>query len=145
MVDGPTKDRQPSAPVQGEPAAVLELMLLAATLLFVNGQTTERTIETTVRLAGALGFRGDLLPRWGELTATIDDGSGSRAATVAANPVGVDMGKVAAATGVIDQLCDGSIDTDDGARRRWRRSGAGRRSRSCASRRWPRPVPLRSA
>jgi hypothetical protein len=31
-------------------------MLLAATLLFVNGQTTARTIEATVRLAGALGF-----------------------------------------------------------------------------------------
>ena len=91
---------------------MLDLILLAATLLFVNGQTTERTIETTVRLAGLLGFRANLLPRWGELTAIIDGGDGSRAKTVVANPLGVDMGKVAAAMGVIDQLCDGRIDTE---------------------------------
>jgi len=110
--DGLTTDRQRSAPVQGEPAPALDLMLLAATLLFVNGQTTERTIKATVQLAGALSFRAGLLPRWGELSATIDGGSGLRPETVAANPVSVDMGKVAAAMGVIDQLCDGRIDTE---------------------------------
>jgi uncharacterized membrane protein YjjP (DUF1212 family) len=65
-----------------------------------------------MRLGGVLGFRAGLLPRWGELTATLDDRGGSRAETVVANPVGVDMGKVAAAVGVIDQLCDGHIDTE---------------------------------
>jgi len=98
--------------VQGDATSVLDLMLLAATLLFANGQTTERTIESTERLAGVLGFRVVLLPRWGELTATIDGGDGVRCETVVANPVGVDMGKVAAAVGVIDQLCDGRIDTE---------------------------------
>src|SRR5208282_530331 len=63
-------------------------------------------------LAGALSFRAGLLPRWGELSATIDGGSGLRPKTVAANPVSVDMGKVAATIGVIDQLCDGRIDTE---------------------------------
>jgi uncharacterized membrane protein YjjP (DUF1212 family) len=96
--------------VQDEPAPSLDLMLRAATLLFVNGQTTERTIESTLRLASKVGIRASLLPRWGELTVTIDGGIGSRAATVAANPLSVDMGKVAAATGVIDQLCDSPID-----------------------------------
>jgi uncharacterized membrane protein YjjP (DUF1212 family) len=107
-----TIDPERSAPTQGEPAEVLDLMLRTATLLFANGQTTERTIEATVRLAGALGFRADLLPRWGELTATINGGSGSRAATVAVNPLGVDMGKVAATVDVVDQLCDGRIDLE---------------------------------
>ena len=111
MGQGRTMDRQRSAAVQGGPAAVLDLMQLTATLLFVNGQTTERTVETTVRLADAFGFHASLLPRWGELIATIDDGSGVRADTVVANPVGVDMGKVAAALGVVDQLCDGRIDS----------------------------------
>ena len=105
-------DRQCSSPVQGEPAEALDLMLRAATLLFANGQTTERTIETTVRLAGALGFHTDLLPRWGELTATVDGRSGSRAETITVYPLAVDMGKVAATVGVVDQLCDGRIDTE---------------------------------
>jgi hypothetical protein len=54
-------------------AAALDLILLAATILFVNGHTTERTIETTVRLAAALGRRAVLLRRWGQLTVDIDD------------------------------------------------------------------------
>ena len=102
---------QSSTPLRGEVAAVLDLMLLAAKLLFANGQTTARTIDATVRLAGALGFRADLLPRWGELTATVD-GDGACARVVAASPLGVDMGKVAATLGVVDQLCDGRIDME---------------------------------
>ena len=102
---------QSATPLRGGSAAVVDLMLLAATLLFVNGQTTARTIDATARLAGALGFRADLLPRWGELTATID-GDDSRASVVSASPLSVDMGKVAATLEVTDQLCDGHIDAD---------------------------------
>jgi uncharacterized membrane protein YjjP (DUF1212 family) len=105
-------EQQHSTSPRNEGTPALDLMLLVATLLFVNGQTTERTIETTKRLARELGVRADLLPRWGELTVTIDDGGGSRAKTVAANPMGVDMGKVAAALGVIDQFCEDRIDTE---------------------------------
>ncbi len=107
-----TGDPQRSAPMQAEPADVLDLMLRTATLLFANGQTTERTIEATVRLAGALGFRADLLPRWGQLTATVNGRSGLRAETIAVNPLGVDMGKVAATVDVVDQFCDGRIDIE---------------------------------
>ena len=102
---------QSATPLRGGSAAVVDLMLLAATLLFVNGQTTARTIDATARLAGALGFRADLLARWGELTATID-GDDSRASVVSASPLSVDMGKVAATLEVTDQLCDGHIDAD---------------------------------
>jgi uncharacterized membrane protein YjjP (DUF1212 family) len=107
-----TIDPERSAPTRCEPAEVLDLMLRIATLLFANGQTTERTVEATVRLAGALGFRADLLPRWGELTATVNGSSGSRAETIAVNPLGVDMGKVAATVNMIDQLCEGRIDIE---------------------------------
>ena len=108
--EGMTVDRQCSAPAQREPGEALDLMLRAATLLFANGQTTERVMEATARLGGAFGFLADLLPRWGELTATVDDGDGSRAATVVANPLGVDMRKVAATMDLIDRFCDGRID-----------------------------------
>ncbi|WP_428483740.1 threonine/serine exporter family protein [Rhodopila sp.] len=91
-------------------STVLDLTRLAATLLFVNGQTTQRTIEAAERLAGMLGFRASLLPRWGELHLRIDDGTEARAESFAADPVGVDMGKVAATLSVIDQLGDGRLD-----------------------------------
>ena len=108
--EGLTIDRRRSAQARNEPGEALDLMLRAATLLFANGQTTERMIAATARLGGAFGFPAGLLPRWGELTATIDDGDGSRAATVAANPLGVDMSKVAATMGLIDRFCEGRID-----------------------------------
>ncbi len=113
VVDGGlTGERQRSAAVRDEPAAALDLVLLAAMLLFANGQTTARTIEAIVRLADALGYHASLLPRWGELTVTIDDGGALRAATVAADPVGVDMGKVADTVGVIDRLCERRIGSE---------------------------------
>jgi uncharacterized membrane protein YjjP (DUF1212 family) len=91
------------------PATDDEMVLLAARLLFVNGQTTNRTIETTERLAAALGLRATLLPRWGELTLRIDAVSVTRVATETADPVGIEMGKVAATTAVIDEFCDHRI------------------------------------
>src|ERR1700722_13638137 len=107
-----TADRQRSAPGQKEPGEALDLMLRAATLLFANGQTTVRVMQATARVGGAFGFLADLLPRWGELTATVADGDGLRAATVVANPLGVDMSKVAATMGLIDRFCDGRIDAE---------------------------------
>jgi uncharacterized membrane protein YjjP (DUF1212 family) len=86
-----------------------DLIMLAATILFVNGQTTERVIEATERFAAALGLRATLLPRWGELTLRVSDQAGSRYGAVAAAPVGVDMGKVVAVMQLIDQACDGLI------------------------------------
>ena len=115
MTDGgPIMDRQRPAAGHGAPAGALDLVLLAATLLFANGQTTARTIEATVRLAGALGLHADLLPRWGELSLVVDGDDGTRTTTVAAHPLGVDMGKVAATLGVIDQMCEGRVDLDAG-------------------------------
>src|SRR5262245_48744426 len=38
------------------PAQALDLLMMTATLLFTNGQTTERTTEYVERLAKALGF-----------------------------------------------------------------------------------------
>jgi uncharacterized membrane protein YjjP (DUF1212 family) len=89
-----------------DPARVLDLLVLAATLLFTNGQTTERTTEDVERLANALGFSADIFLRWDEVTVTIENGGGAASTTVAARPVGIEMGKVAAATKLIDDFCD---------------------------------------
>lgn len=90
----------------------LALILLSARLLFENGQSTERVVSAGSELASRLGFRATVFPRWGDLTIRIEDGNGSRNETIAATPAAVDMHKVAAAVGVIDDLCAGRDDVD---------------------------------
>jgi uncharacterized membrane protein YjjP (DUF1212 family) len=91
-------------------AEELALISLSARLLFENGQSTEKVVSALDQLAAALGFRATVFPRWGELTVLINDGSGSRNEILAAAPSGVDMRKVAATIGVIDDVCDGCLD-----------------------------------
>ncbi len=88
------------------PVAARDLVLRAAALLFAHGQTTERTVEDTARLAAALGLRATLFPRWDSLTLCADD----RVMMAAASPLGVDMGKVAATVALIDETCARRVD-----------------------------------
>jgi uncharacterized membrane protein YjjP (DUF1212 family) len=100
------------SPPADKAATALDLTVLAATLLFANGQTTERTIGAAVRVAGALGVQVRVFLRWGELVVEMDCPDGARLKLVATEPAGVDMGKIAAATRLIDKLCDGAIDAE---------------------------------
>jgi len=86
-------------------AEELAVLSLSARLLFENGQSTEKVVSALGQLADTMGFRATVFPRWGELTVLINDGSGSRYEIVAAAPAGVDMRKVAATSGVIDEIC----------------------------------------
>ncbi|WIM09107.1 threonine/serine exporter family protein [Enhydrobacter sp.] len=90
----------------------LALALEAATLLFANGQTTERVILAVERLASALGCHAGVFPQWGQLNIWIYDARGSHEDARAALPTGVDMGKVTATLDVIDGLCDGRLAPD---------------------------------
>jgi uncharacterized membrane protein YjjP (DUF1212 family) len=91
-------------------AEELALISFSARLLFENGQSTEKVISAVGELASAMEFRATVFPHWGDLHIRIDDGGGSRHEIVAAAPLGVDMHKVAATTGVIDDVCGGRID-----------------------------------
>jgi uncharacterized membrane protein YjjP (DUF1212 family) len=91
-------------------AEELALISLSAKLLFENGESTEKIVSALDQLAHALGFRATVFPRWGDLTIHIIDGSGSRHEILAAAPVGIDMRKVAATIGVIDDVCNGYLD-----------------------------------
>ena len=93
-----------------DPAAALDLILIGARLLFVNGQTTERTVEASEQFAVALGFRATLFPRWGELMLRIQQDAGSRSEIVAAEPSGMDMNKVSATMIAIEKICEGRMD-----------------------------------
>jgi uncharacterized membrane protein YjjP (DUF1212 family) len=87
--------------------AALEMVGLAAMLLFVHGQTTERTINAAERLACALGVKVKVLPYWGEITVTVEGSPTSK--IVPAKPVGVDMGRVHAVAAVVNRICDGTL------------------------------------
>jgi uncharacterized membrane protein YjjP (DUF1212 family) len=78
---------------------------LAATLLFANGQITERTVIVAERLGHFLGVSTKVLPYWDELIVEVDGGS----QIVPAKPLGVDMGKVLAVTAVVECVCDGTL------------------------------------
>ena len=66
--------------------------------------------RATARLGDALGLqRQCCFPRWGELTIRIDRLRRLTLRIVAAAPAGVDMGKVVATMGVVDDVCDGRI------------------------------------
>jgi uncharacterized membrane protein YjjP (DUF1212 family) len=93
-------------------AEELAVITLSARLLFENGESTEKIVSALDQLADGLGFRATVFPRWGDLTIRIDDGSGSRHEIIAVAPVGVDMRKVAATIGAIDDVCDGRLDAD---------------------------------
>jgi uncharacterized membrane protein YjjP (DUF1212 family) len=93
-------------------AEELALISLSAKLLFENGESTEKIVSALDQLAHALGFRATVFPRWGDLTIQIIDGSGSRHEILAAAPVGIDMRKVAATIGVIDDVCNGHLDVE---------------------------------
>jgi uncharacterized membrane protein YjjP (DUF1212 family) len=93
-------------------AEQLALISFSTKLLFENGESTEKIVSAVDQLADGLGFRATVFPRWGDLTIRIDDGSGSRLEIIAAAPVGVDMRKVAATSGVIDEICSGHLDAD---------------------------------
>lgn len=88
----------------------LALISASASLLFADGQTTERTVSDVEGLALALGHHVTVVPRWGALIIRFvaDDGAHNDLVTVA--PTGVDMNKVAATSGVIDDLCAHRID-----------------------------------
>jgi uncharacterized membrane protein YjjP (DUF1212 family) len=109
----PPEERPSPTPRSAEPperASALNLISNSAELLFRNGQSTERMIEASERLANALAYRGNVLPRWGELAVRIEDDAGSCHEIVAALPAGMDMSKVTATMAAIDKVCDGRMD-----------------------------------
>lgn len=74
----------------------LNSLTRAAELLFVNGQTTERTVKAVEGLAQSLGLVAAAFLQWDDLRIHVSDGGASRLASLAAAPTAVHMGKVVA-------------------------------------------------
>lgn len=105
----PLRSRQDEA-TRTHPAA--ELLAGVATLLFVNGQTTEGTRLAVKRLGAALGHEVRLVAGWGQLDLLCDGAlSGSMAD---AEPLAVDIGRVVATERIIDEVCAGRAGAAEG-------------------------------
>jgi len=92
---------------RGEPIGpefALSLVADIAALLFCNGQTTERSQETAVRLGRALGVAPTILMRWGEILTFADSEAGQHHAVRSAIPASVDMRKVSSTTRLVDRV-----------------------------------------
>lgn len=86
-----------------------DLVLAFARVLYVNGQATEQMVRTAETLGRWLGLRVKIIPRWGELQIVAADKSGSSFASVAADPVGVDMDRVAATMRLLEDIRSGRL------------------------------------
>lgn len=86
----------------------------AVTLLLRNGQTTERTVAAATHLGGALGYSATLHPGWSTSPLLVESLAPvvepPRQAILAAEPIGVDMNKVARTMDVVDGVREGRLD-----------------------------------
>jgi uncharacterized membrane protein YjjP (DUF1212 family) len=88
-----------------------DLVLGFARVLFVNGLSTEQTIAAAEQLAKTLGFRAEIMPRWGQMQLKVEGQDGSLYSEVA-NPTGIDMHRVAAAISTIANVEAGRLASD---------------------------------
>jgi uncharacterized membrane protein YjjP (DUF1212 family) len=93
-----------------------DLVLAFARVLFVNGQATDQVVTASRRLGKALGIRATVIARWGELRLASEDANGGLDCDVAADPTGIDMDRVAAATQAIRDIELGRLAPNDAAK-----------------------------
>jgi uncharacterized membrane protein YjjB (DUF3815 family) len=94
-----------------------ELILAFARVLYVNGQASDQVVDAIRRLGGKLGVRAELLPRWGELQLREEVDGVTSISYAAADPIGVDMDRVASAMHAVMEIEAGRL-SPEGARRR---------------------------
>jgi uncharacterized membrane protein YjjP (DUF1212 family) len=90
--------------------ATIDLVMDAAVLLHVNGQSTTMTLTAVDRLNRGLNTTSTLIPAWASLF-LVGPGAATRVAAV--SPTGISMRRVATAMAVIDRAQDGPLDPDE--------------------------------
>jgi len=86
-----------------------DLVLAVARVLYVNGQSTDETLAAAEQFGDRLGLHASIMPRWGELQLHAKDANASLTSSVAADPTGVDMDRVAATMRVIEEVGTGRL------------------------------------
>jgi len=87
------------------PSEALALVLEGTSVLFANGETTERTIAAGQRIAAVQGYRSAVIARWDELAVRLEGGEGARHDLRPVTPTGIDMHKVTEAERAVDAIC----------------------------------------
>ena len=107
----------PDADQSGDPArlpagsvSAHELVLDAAALLHVHGQSTNMTLTAVDRLNRGLDTTGTLVPEWASLMLVPPH---AEARLAAVSPTGINMRRVAAAMTVIDRAEDGPLEPSE--------------------------------
>ena len=80
------------------------LVLAFARVLYVNGQATEQSVGAAERLGHTLGLHLTIMARWGELQLQCEEKDDIVTAQIAADPVGVNMDRVASAMRAIEDV-----------------------------------------
>src|SRR5580658_2415924 len=86
-----------------------DLVLAFARVLYVNGQSTDQTLDAAKRLSNTLGLRAKILARWGELQLEVENTDARLSSAMASDPTGVDMDRVVSAMRAIDDLAGGRL------------------------------------
>jgi uncharacterized membrane protein YjjP (DUF1212 family) len=85
------------------------LILVFARVLFINGESTQKTSDIAERVSDCLGFRATIFPRWGELEVQTEDNGGKFVSVIEAIPSGVDMDRVASTLRAVEELSNGRL------------------------------------
>lgn len=85
------------------------LILTFARVLYINGESTQLTVNTAEHLSECLGARAEIFLHWGELEVQTEDAGGKLISAIEAAPSGVDMERVASTLHIVDELCDGRL------------------------------------
>ena len=85
------------------------LILAFARVLYVNGESTQKTVRIAERMSDCLGLRATIFPRWGELEIQTEDTGGKSVSAVDAAPSGVEMDRVSSTLRAVEELCDGRL------------------------------------
>ena len=85
------------------------LVVAFTRVLYVNGQSTEQTIAAAEQLARTLGLHATVMPRWGQLQLELTRNGHSIVSQVPADPTGMDIERVVAATNVIRNVKTGQL------------------------------------
>ena len=85
------------------------LILAFARVLYINGESTDKTLSVAHRLGECLGLRTTIFLYWGKLEVQSEDTDGRFISAIDAAPSGVDMDRVALTLRTIEELCDGRL------------------------------------
>jgi uncharacterized membrane protein YjjP (DUF1212 family) len=107
MANAPTQEIESAARASLQERS--DLILAFGRLLHVNGQATELTVRAAEEVGRSLGVRVTIIPRWGQLELRAADNDGSLLDSIAADPAGVNMDRVASTMRAVRDLGSGRL------------------------------------